>query len=144
MGGLVQNEKRQRENQPYGRVFRQLVENTYPTGHPYSWSTIGSMEHLDAATLDDVKTWLKTYDAAAKKDAGQRVDLEAGMAKLFASEVCGEVTLEAMRVHGGYGYLKDFPVERYYRDAPLMIIGEGTNEIQKLIIARRLLEKYKI
>ena len=87
---------------------------------------------------------LLTYDAAAKKDAGQRVDLEAGMAKLFASEVCAEVALDAMRVHGGYGYLKDFPVERYYRDAPLMIIGEGTNEIQKLIIARRLLEKYKI
>jgi alkylation response protein AidB-like acyl-CoA dehydrogenase len=87
---------------------------------------------------------LLTYDAAAKKDAGERVDLEAGMAKLFASEVCGEVTLEAMRVHGGYGYIKEFPVERYYRDAPLMIIGEGTNEIQKLIIARRLLEQYKI
>ena len=87
---------------------------------------------------------LLTYDAAAKKDAGGRVDLEAGMAKLFASEICAEVALEAMRVHGGYGYLKDFPVERYYRDAPLMIIGEGTNEIQKLIIARRLLEKYKI
>jgi alkylation response protein AidB-like acyl-CoA dehydrogenase len=87
---------------------------------------------------------LLTYDAAAKKDAGERVDLEAGMAKLFASEVCAEVTLEAMRVHGGYGYIKEFPVERYYRDAPLMIIGEGTNEIQKLIIARRLLEQYRI
>ncbi|MCL0028806.1 acyl-CoA dehydrogenase family protein [Dehalococcoidia bacterium] len=87
---------------------------------------------------------LLTYDAAEKKDAGERVDLEAGMAKLFASEVCGEVTLEAMRVHGGYGYIKDFDVERYYRDAPLMIIGEGTNEIQKLLIARRLLEKYAI
>jgi len=87
---------------------------------------------------------LLTYDAAAKKDAGERVDLEAGMAKLFASEVCAKVTLEAMRVHGGYGYIKEFPVERYYRDAPLMIIGEGTNEIQKLIIARRLLEQYRI
>ena len=87
---------------------------------------------------------LMTYDAAAKKDAGERADLEAGMAKLFASEVCGEVTLEAMRIHGGYGYIKDYPVERYYRDAPLMIIGEGTNEIQKLVIARRLLERYRI
>ena len=87
---------------------------------------------------------LLTYDTAAKMDAGERIDLEAGMAKLFASEVCGEVTLEAMRVHGGYGYIKDYPVERYYRDAPLMIIGEGTNEIQRLIIARRLLERYKI
>ena len=88
---------------------------------------------------------LLTYDAAAKKDAGQeRVDLEVGMAKLFASEVCGEVAMEAMRIHGGYGYIKDFHVERYYRDAPLMIIGEGTNEIQQLLIARRLLEKYAI
>ena len=87
---------------------------------------------------------LLTYDAARKKDEGERADLEAGMAKLFATEMCGEVTLESMRIHGGYGYIKDYPVERYYRDAPLMIIGEGTNEVQKLIIARRLLEKYKI
>ena len=85
---------------------------------------------------------LLTYDAAAKADAGERLDLEAGMAKLFATEVCGEVTLEAMRIHGGYGYIKDYPVERYYRDAPLMIIGEGTNEIQRLVITRRLLERY--
>ena len=87
---------------------------------------------------------LLTYEAARKKDSGERVDLEAGMAKLFASEMCGEVTMEAMRIHGGYGYIKDYPLERYYRDAPLMIIGEGTNEIQKLIIARRLLRKYQI
>ncbi|MDE2688619.1 MAG: acyl-CoA dehydrogenase family protein [Chloroflexota bacterium] len=87
---------------------------------------------------------LLTYEAARKKDSGERVDLEAGMAKLFASEMCGRVTMEAMRIHGGYGYIKEFPLERYYRDAPLMIIGEGTNEIQKLIIARRLLQKYQI
>ncbi len=87
---------------------------------------------------------LLTYEAAAKKDEGKRVDLEAGMAKLFASEVCAEVTLEAMRIHGGYGYIKDYPLERYYRDAPLMIIGEGTNEIQRLVIARQLLQRYKI
>ena len=87
---------------------------------------------------------LLTYDAAAKKDSNERVDLEAGMAKLFASEVCAEVTLEAMRVLGGYGYIKDYPVERYYRDAPLMIIGEGTNEIQSMVIARQLLRRYKI
>ena len=86
---------------------------------------------------------LLTMKAAKQKDAGHRVDLEAGMAKLFASEICGEITLEAMRIHGGYGYTKQLPVERYYRDAPLMIIGEGTNEMQKLIIARRLLEKYR-
>ena len=87
---------------------------------------------------------LLTYDVASKMDSGDRVDLEAGMAKLFASEVCAEVAMEAMRIHGVYGYIKDFDVERHYRDAPLMIIGEGTNEIQKLIIARRLLEKYSI
>ena len=84
---------------------------------------------------------LLTYDAAAKKDRGERVDLESGMAKLFASEVCGEVTMEAMRVHGGYGYIKESPVERYYRDAPLMIIGEGTNEVMRLLIARQLLRR---
>ncbi len=86
---------------------------------------------------------LLTYQAAAKKDAGERCDLEAGMAKLFASEMCAEVAMEAMRIHGGYGYFKDYVVERYYRDAPLMIIGEGTSEIQKLVIARNLLKKYK-
>ncbi|MEX2393349.1 MAG: acyl-CoA dehydrogenase family protein [Actinomycetota bacterium] len=80
--------------------------------------------------------------AAELKDRGERADLEAGMAKLFASEMCHEVAVSAMRVHGGYGYSTEFPVERYYRDAPLMIIGEGTNEIQRLVIARRLLERY--
>ena len=79
------------------------------------------------------------YKRQQKLDSGERNDLEAAMAKLFASEVCGEVALEAMRVHGGVGYTKELPVERYYRDAPLMIIGEGTNEIMKLLIARRLL-----
>lgn len=86
---------------------------------------------------------LLTYDAASKKDSGDRFDLEAGMAKLYASEICAEVTLDAMRVHGGVGYIKDLPVERYYRDAPLMIIGEGTNEMQKLIIARNLIKRAK-
>ncbi len=87
---------------------------------------------------------LLTYKAAEQKDRGERVDLEAGMAKLFASEICGEVTLEAMRIHGGYGYIKEYALERYYRDAPLMIIGEGTNEIQRLIIARQLLKRYPV
>ncbi len=84
---------------------------------------------------------LLTRSAAAKKDRGERSDVEAGMAKLFASETCHEVALEAMRIHGGYGYSQEFPVERYYRDAPLMIIGEGTNEIQRLVIARGLLAR---
>ena len=82
-----------------------------------------------------------TYDAAHKKDAGGRVDLESGMAKLFASEMCLEVAMDAMRIHGGYGFIKESPVERYYRDAPLMIIGEGTNEILRLVIARQLLQR---
>ncbi|HLH37687.1 MAG TPA: acyl-CoA dehydrogenase family protein [Bryobacteraceae bacterium] len=81
--------------------------------------------------------------AAEKKDRGERCDLEAGMAKLFATETAAEVSFEAMRILGGNGYSKDFPVERYYRDAPLVVIGGGTNELQKLIIARRLLEKYQ-
>ena len=84
---------------------------------------------------------LLTYDAAAKKDSGERVDLESGMAKLYASEICQEVAMDAMRVHGGYGYIKESPVERYYRDAPLMIIGEGTNEILRTVIARQLLRR---
>ena len=87
---------------------------------------------------------LLVHAAALKKDAGERVDLEAGMAKLFATETAGEVTMEAMRIHGGYGYTSEFPVERYYRDAPLLIIGEGTSEIQRLIIARNLLKKYAL
>jgi alkylation response protein AidB-like acyl-CoA dehydrogenase len=82
---------------------------------------------------------LLVENAAQKKDAGERCDVEAGMAKLFASEACAKMTLDAMRVLGGYGYMAEFPVERFYRDAPLMMIGEGTNEIQALVIARGLL-----
>ena len=85
---------------------------------------------------------LLTYKAAEKKDQGERVDLEAGMAKLYASEICYEVAMDSMRIHGGIGYIKELPVERFYRDAPLMIIGEGTNEIQRLVIARNLLRRY--
>jgi alkylation response protein AidB-like acyl-CoA dehydrogenase len=87
---------------------------------------------------------LMLFEAAEKKSAGERSDLEAGMAKLFASEACQEICLKALRVHGGYGYSKEFTVERLYRDAPFLLIGEGTSEIQKLVIARRLLEKHKI
>src|SRR5207237_9460718 len=87
---------------------------------------------------------LLIYAAAEKKDRGERCDLEAGMAKLFATETAQECSLEAMRILGGNGYAKDFPVERYYRDAPLLIIGGGTNELQRLIIARNLLKKYSV
>ena len=86
---------------------------------------------------------LLIYSAAEKRDRGERCDLEAGMAKLFATETAAEVSFEAMRILGGNGYSKDFPVERYYRDAPLVVIGGGTNELQRLIIARRLIEKYR-
>jgi alkylation response protein AidB-like acyl-CoA dehydrogenase len=82
---------------------------------------------------------LLTYDAASKFDAGQRIDLEAGMAKLFASETAFEVAMDAVRIHGGNGFTTEYRVERYLRDTPLMIIGEGTNEIQKMVIARKLL-----
>jgi alkylation response protein AidB-like acyl-CoA dehydrogenase len=84
---------------------------------------------------------LLTYDAARAYDSGQRCDMEAGMAKYFASEAAVENSLEAMRIHGGYGYSKEYHIERYFRDAPLMCIGEGTNEIQRMIIAKQLIER---
>jgi alkylation response protein AidB-like acyl-CoA dehydrogenase len=84
---------------------------------------------------------LLTRNAAERKMAGLRCDVEAGMAKLFASETALEVATDSMRIHGGVGYTTDLPVERYYRDAPLMVIGEGTNEIQRMVIARGLLAR---
>jgi butyryl-CoA dehydrogenase len=84
---------------------------------------------------------LLVLQAANAKARGDRADLEAGMAKLFATEAAQENALDAMRIHGGYGYSLEFRPERYYRDAPLLLIGEGSNEIQQLIIARRLLER---
>jgi alkylation response protein AidB-like acyl-CoA dehydrogenase len=85
---------------------------------------------------------LLVRSAAEKFERGERADVEAGMAKLFCSETALELATEAMRIHGGYGYTKEFPVERYFRDAPLMIIGEGTNEIQRIVIARGLLARW--
>jgi alkylation response protein AidB-like acyl-CoA dehydrogenase len=82
--------------------------------------------------------------AARKKDTGERNDLEAGMAKYLAAEYCKEVVEDAFRIHGGYGYSREFEIERLYREAPLLLIGEGTAEIQKMIISRRLLEEYKL
>ena len=87
---------------------------------------------------------LLMLQAAVMKDAGERTDLEAGMAKLFASEMCMEVVTEALRIHGGYGYSKEYTVERLFRDAPFFLIGEGTSEIQKIVIAKNLLKKYKV
>jgi alkylation response protein AidB-like acyl-CoA dehydrogenase len=87
---------------------------------------------------------LLTLKAARMKDAGERSDLEAGMAKLFASEAAMENAEEALRIHGGYGYSKEYEIERIYRDAPLLVIGEGTSEIQKRVIGKKLLERNKI
>ncbi|MDM9561290.1 MULTISPECIES: acyl-CoA dehydrogenase family protein [Bordetella] len=87
---------------------------------------------------------LLTLRAAAAYDRGERCDMEAGMAKLFATETAVENSLEAMRIHGGYGYSKEYLVERFYRDAPLLVIGEGTNEMQRIIIAKQLVERNRI
>ncbi|CAM3651690.1 acyl-CoA dehydrogenase family protein [Litorimonas haliclonae] len=87
---------------------------------------------------------LMTLDAARAYDSGERCDMEAGMAKYFASECATENSLEAMRIHGGYSYSKEYPVERLYREAPLMCIGEGTNEMQRIIIAKQQIARNKI
>src|SRR5579862_414307 len=108
-----------------------------------------AQHQLIQAKLADMATKIEASrllieSAAEKKNRGERCDMEAGMAKLFATETAAEVSFEAMRILGGNGYSKDFPVERFYRDAPLVVIGGGTNELQRLIIARRLLEKYAL
>ncbi|MBL1112879.1 acyl-CoA dehydrogenase family protein [Streptomyces sp. 110] len=94
----------------------------------------------DMATSLTAARQLTLY-AAREADAGRRVDMEAGMAKLFASETAMEIALNAVRIHGGYGYSTEFDVERYFRDAPLMIVGEGTNEIQRNVIASQLVKR---
>jgi alkylation response protein AidB-like acyl-CoA dehydrogenase len=112
-------------------------------GKPIAQHQSIQIKLADMATKIEASRLL-VYSAAAKKDRGERCDLEAGMAKLFATETAADVTLEAMRVMGGNGYSKDFVVERLYRDAPLLLIGGGTNELQRLIIARGLLERTRI
>ncbi|ORA16502.1 acyl-CoA dehydrogenase [Mycobacterium asiaticum DSM 44297] len=94
----------------------------------------------DMATKLTAARQLTRY-AAERYDSGQRCDMEAGMAKLFASEVAMEIALNAVRIHGGYGYSTEYDVERYFRDAPLMIVGEGTNEIQRNVIASQLVSR---
>lgn len=111
-------------------------------GKPIAEHQTIQIKLADMATKIEASRLL-IYSAAEKKDRGERCDLEAGMAKLFATETAAEVSFEAMRILGGNGYSKDFPVERYYRDAPLLVIGGGTNELQRLIIARNLLQKYR-
>jgi alkylation response protein AidB-like acyl-CoA dehydrogenase len=112
-------------------------------GKPIAQHQAIQLKLADMATKIEAARLL-LQQAAQKKDRGERCDLEAGMAKLFATEMCQEVTLDAMRIFGGYGYTKEFNVERYYRDAPFMLVAEGTSEIQRLVIARQLLEKYKL
>jgi alkylation response protein AidB-like acyl-CoA dehydrogenase len=97
----------------------------------------------DMATKLTAARQLTNY-AAEKYDSGERCDMEAGMAKLFASEVAMEIALDAVRIHGGYGYSTEYDVERYFRDAPLMIVGEGTNEIQRNVIAAQLVSRGKL
>lgn len=109
-------------------------------GKPIAQHQAIQLKLADMATRLEAARLL-TRNAAHRKAAGERCDVEAGMAKLFASETALELATEAMRIHGGMGYTTDLPVERYYRDAPLMIIGEGTNEIQRLVIARGLLAR---
>jgi alkylation response protein AidB-like acyl-CoA dehydrogenase len=97
----------------------------------------------DMATQLTAARQLVLY-AARRYDSGERADLEAGMAKLFASETAMKIALDAIRIHGGYGYSTEFDVERYFRDAPLMIVGEGTNEIQRTVIARELVKRDRV
>jgi alkylation response protein AidB-like acyl-CoA dehydrogenase len=108
------------------------------------WQHQSVGNHLaDMATTLEAARQL-VHHAARRYDSGERADMEAGMAKLFASEAAMKIALDAVRVHGGYGYSTEFDVERYFRDAPLMIVGEGTNEIQRTVIARQLVKRYPI
>jgi alkylation response protein AidB-like acyl-CoA dehydrogenase len=109
-------------------------------GVPIAQHQAIQLKLADMATRTEASRLL-VKRAAELYDTGQRCDMEAGMAKLFATETALENATEAMRVHGGYGYSKEFPVERLYRDAPLLVIGEGTNELQRIIIARQLVQR---
>ena len=118
------------------------AQERHTFGKPIAQHQAIQFKLADMATKIEAARLL-TLMAARTKDSGERADVEAGMAKLFATEACFEVVTEAMRVHGGYGFSKEYLVEQLYRDAPLLIIGEGTSEIQRLIIAKGLLERYK-
>ncbi len=110
-------------------------------GKPIAEHQAIQLKLADMATRVEAARLL-VESAARAYDAGRRCDLEAGMAKLFATEAALENSLEAMRIHGAYGYSKEFNLERYYRDAPLLAIGEGTNELQRIIIARELVKRH--
>ncbi|MFZ8968004.1 MAG: acyl-CoA dehydrogenase family protein [Ilumatobacteraceae bacterium] len=116
------------------------AQDRHAFGKPiWQHQSVGNM--LAQMATDIVAAQQLNYLAAERYDAGMRADLEAGMAKLFSSEMAARVTLDAVRIHGGHGYSTEFDVERYYRDAPLMIVGEGTNEIQRNVIVRQLVER---
>ena len=115
----------------------EYAKNRHAFGQPISEFQAIQLKIATIATQTQAAR-LITYWAASKADAGERVDMESGMAKYFASEVAIEASLEAMRIHGGYGYSTEYVVERLYRDAPLMSIGEGTNDIMKTIISKSL------
>lgn len=119
------------------------AQERHTFGKPIAQHQAIQLKLADMATRVEAAKLL-IEQAARKYDTGERCDLEAGMAKLFASEAGVENSLEAMRIFGGYSYSTDFDVERYYRDAPLMCIGEGTNEMQRIIIARQLVERHPI
>ena len=110
-------------------------------GKPIAEHQAIQLKLADMATRVEAARLLVEH-AARAYDAGRRCDLEAGMAKLYATEAALENSLEAMRIHGAYGYSKEFNIERYYRDAPLLAIGEGTNELQRIIIARELVKRH--
>jgi alkylation response protein AidB-like acyl-CoA dehydrogenase len=112
-------------------------------GKPIAQHQAIQFKLADMATKTEAARLL-TLKAARMKDAGERSDIEAGMAKLFASETGKEVVEDAFRIHGGYGYSKEYEIERLYRDAPLLLIGEGTSEIQRMVIGRSLLRRHKI
>jgi alkylation response protein AidB-like acyl-CoA dehydrogenase len=112
-------------------------------GRPIAQHQAIQFKLADMATKVEAARLL-TLKAARMKDAGERSDLEAGMAKLFASEAGKEVVEDSFRIHGGYGYSKEYEIERLYRDAPLLLIGEGTSEIQRMVIGRTLLRRHKI
>jgi alkylation response protein AidB-like acyl-CoA dehydrogenase len=121
----------------------QYAQRRHTFGKPICEHQTIQIKLADMATKIEAARLL-VRSAAEKKDRGERCELEAGMAKLFATETAQEVALEALRVHGGAGYSKDLNVERYYRDAPLLIVGGGTNELQRLVIAKALVAKYAI
>jgi alkylation response protein AidB-like acyl-CoA dehydrogenase len=116
------------------------AQNRKTFGKPIAQHQAIQIKLADMATRVEAARLL-VEQAAHAYDAGGRCDMEAGMAKLFATEAAVENSMEAMRIHGAYGYSKEFNIERYYRDAPLLAIGEGTNELQRIIIARQLVER---